>query len=346
MLRRGTPSSSARPRTDGCETSQRRNGRFVTTPSTSVSASAARSRSSASPRVGAVRDQLRDHRVVGEADLVALLDAGVDAHAGRAAAAARRGRPAGRTCAGPRRRAAPRPRGRGAAAASPSAPPAAIRSCSATRSRPVTSSVTGCSTWMRPFSSSSQKSPPSSTNSTVPGAAVPDRARERDRRLAHPPRAAARRARATAPPRAPSGGAAGSSTRARRAPARCRARPRAPGSRRGAAARGSAPRRRVSSPKPAFASRRAASSDSSSSAGSRTTRIPRPPPPAAALSTSGKPTSSGSPASSTGTPASRAIRFASSLSPPSRSASGVGPTKTSPAASTASAKLGLSARNP
>ena len=30
-----------------------------------------------------VRDQLRDHRVVGDADLVALLDAGVDPHARR-----------------------------------------------------------------------------------------------------------------------------------------------------------------------------------------------------------------------------------------------------------------------
>ncbi|MFD2397606.1 hypothetical protein ACFSVJ_13745 [Prauserella oleivorans] len=29
--------------------------------------------------------------------------------------------------------------------------PSAIRSCSATRSTPVTTSVTGCSTWMRVF---------------------------------------------------------------------------------------------------------------------------------------------------------------------------------------------------
>ena len=33
----------------------------------------------------AVRDQLRDHRVIGERDLVALLDAGVDADARRQA---------------------------------------------------------------------------------------------------------------------------------------------------------------------------------------------------------------------------------------------------------------------
>ena len=47
-----------------------------------------------------------------------------------------------------------------------------------------------------------------------------------------------------------------------------------------------------------------------------------------------------------GTPASRAIRFAASLSPPSRSASGGGPTHVSPAASTAAAKSAFSARNP
>ena len=47
--------------------------------------------------------------------------------------------------------------------------PSAIRSCSSTRSRPVTSSVTGCSTWSLVFISRKQKDPSrSSTNSTVP----------------------------------------------------------------------------------------------------------------------------------------------------------------------------------
>ena len=78
----------------------------------------------------------------------------------------------------------------------------------------------------------------------------------------------------------------------------------------------------------------------------RTTRIPRPPPPAAALTTSGKPSSAASPVGTTGTPASPAIRFAASLSPPSRSASGGGPTHVSPAAPTASAKSAFSARKP
>ena len=54
----------------------------------------------------------------------------------------------------------------------------------------------------------------------------------------------------------------------------------------------------------------------------------------------------GVPSGSTGTPASRANRFAASLSPPSRSASGDGPTHVRPAASTASAKLAFSARKP
>ena len=74
--------------------------------------------------------------------------------------------------------------------------------------------------------------------------------------------------------------------------------------------------------------------------------MPRPPPPAAALTTSGKPISSGDPWGSVGTPASRAIRFAASLSPPSRSVSGDGPTQVIPAATTSSANAALSARKP
>src|SRR6185436_12430080 len=70
------------------------------------------------------------------------------------------------------------------------------------------------------------------------------------------------------------------------------------------------------------------------------------PAPAAAFTSSGKPSSAGSPPGSTGTPASRAARFAASLSPPARSASGEGPTNTRPAASTASAKSAFSARKP
>ncbi len=47
--------------------------------------------------------------------------------------------------------------------------PAATRICSLTRSKPVTISVTGCSTWIRVFISMKKNDPSSSTrNSTVP----------------------------------------------------------------------------------------------------------------------------------------------------------------------------------
>ena len=58
--------------------------------------------------------------------------------------------------------------------ANPSGSPAAIRSWSSTRSRPVTSSVTGCSTWSRVFISRKTGSPRSSTrNSHVPAPTYP-----------------------------------------------------------------------------------------------------------------------------------------------------------------------------
>ena len=76
---------------------------------------------------------------------------------------------------------------------------------------------------------------------------------------------------------------------------RCRARRRAAGSRRAAAARRSARRRRGrrrTPPSPRAARPRA---PRRARPRARTTRIPRPPPPAAALTSSGKPSSSGSP---------------------------------------------------
>ena len=104
-------------------------------------------------------DQLGDHRVVVRRDRVALLDAGVDAHMLRdSAGGARCTQPcrsrAGSPCRGPRRRCAPRWRGRGSPAApgaSGSGSPAATRSCHSTRSSPVIISVTGCSTCSRVF---------------------------------------------------------------------------------------------------------------------------------------------------------------------------------------------------
>ena len=109
----------------------------------------------------------------------------------------------------------------------------------------MTSSVTGCSTWMRPFSSRKKKSRPSRTNSAVPGAPVADRAREGDRRLAHP--------RAAAPSSRAGEGDSSSTFWCRRwtehsrspsATARAVRRRRAAGSRRGGGAPGSARRRR------------------------------------------------------------------------------------------------------
>ena len=147
----------------------------------------AASRSSASSRVSPVRDELRDHGVVGDRHLVARLHARVDADRLGKVAGARCGRPGGGTCAGPRRRGVPRPRGlRARSRSRPSGSPAAIRSCCSTRSSPVTSSVTGCSTWMRAFSSRKQKlSSSARMNSAVPAPYVAER-RARARRPRSP----------------------------------------------------------------------------------------------------------------------------------------------------------------
>ena len=202
----------------------------------------------------------------------------------------------------------------------------------------MTSSVTGCSTWMRPFSSRKKNSPPVEHELGRAEAAVADRAGERDGRVAHPRRAARRRPRAT--PRAPSGGGAGSSTRARRArrPSPCAggeldldvARPLDVALAEDAVV---AERRLRLAAAPPRARRRAR-------AGSRTTRMPRPPPPAAALITSGKPISSGSPVGTTGTPASCRDPLRLELVAAEAERLGDGPTKVRPASSTAAAKPG------
>ena len=69
----------ARAERAGARTSQRRNGRFVVTPSTSVSASAAASVSSASSRVSPCATSFAIIGSYARRDLVALLDARVDA---------------------------------------------------------------------------------------------------------------------------------------------------------------------------------------------------------------------------------------------------------------------------
>ena len=123
--------------------------------------SASASRSSAASRVARMRDQLGDHRIVVRRDLAARLDAGVNADTGRAIAAPRSCRSTAESrCRDPRHKAAPRRRGRRGAPAPVSSgklSPAATRNCHSTRSRPVTASVTGCSTCSRVFISMNQK---------------------------------------------------------------------------------------------------------------------------------------------------------------------------------------------
>ena len=107
--------------------------------------------------VDAVDDQLRDHRVVEAGDLGAGDDPGIDAYAG-AGRLGVGGDPTGRGQEAladvlgvdaaldrvPVQRVRPPAR-------TDSGSPAATRICSRTRSMPVTSSVTVCSTWIRVF---------------------------------------------------------------------------------------------------------------------------------------------------------------------------------------------------
>ena len=146
-------------------------GRWWSAPRIAVSASARSRRASAVARSRAVGDHLGDHRVVVGADDAAGLDRGVDAHAAPGSAPAAPARRTGRSCgvlgvdARLDRVAVQRDARRRAAS------PAATRSCSSTRSRPVTSSVTGCSTCSRAFISRKKcvdGSSASAMNSTVP----------------------------------------------------------------------------------------------------------------------------------------------------------------------------------
>ena len=138
----------------------------VSMPSTTNSRQAALQPHQAFVAVAAVDDQLADQAVVVGRDAIALVDAAVDAHA----EAARRvvvGDGAGRGREGARvlgvdaaldgvareRDVAP--------ASSDSGAPAAMRICSMTRSMPVITSVTGCSTCRRVFISMKKNSPSS-----------------------------------------------------------------------------------------------------------------------------------------------------------------------------------------
>ena len=238
-----------------------------------------------------------------------------------------------------------------------------MRNCSWTRSRPVTNSVTPCSTWRRTLTSRNQTAPSGP---------------RRNSQVAAPWRPTARATRTASSPRclrsaglSPGAGASSSSFWWRRWAEQSRS-PRAttvpcasPSSWTSMCRPSWTNRSRYSDPSPnaASASWAAEASAAWSSARWSTRRMPRPPPPAAAFTRSGQPTSSATAAmwardagrskragssvpGTTGTPASRAARRAASLSPRPASVAGVGPTKTRPAARQASAKAACSARKP
>ena len=241
--------------------------------------------------------------------------------------------------------------------ASASGSPPAIRIISRTRSTPVTISVTGCSTWMRVFISMKKKSPAVVVVEIFEraGAAVADRFGKRARR-----RRRASRARS----RSSDGDGASSQTFWRR---RCSEHSRSKQwttslavaehlhlDVAGALDEASRDRGRRRRRRPA--PRRCACGISrSSSAASSATRMPRPPPPAAALIITGKPIvaaprRSASSGSVDAPVAARHGRHAGACAaaarrrpcrPSVRIVSRRGPTKTSPAASTAAAKLGI-----
>ncbi len=355
---------AAPSRTTGCRTSQRRNRRFVTRPRTTMSSSAAVSRASASSRFvpqAMILASIGSNRPPTSVPTSIPASMRTSSRAGQRSASTRpiAGRNPSSASSAYRRTSIAWPEGRMSADSMPSGSPAAIRSWSATRSRPVTSSVTGCSTWSRVFISMKVGSPRSSIrNSQVPAFTYPTARRERQRGVAETaPKSvldARRRAlledllvatldRAVALAEMDAGAVgieehlhldmAGALdepledhpvVRERRASL--------------ATGRGQArPGRR---------------------ARSRTTRIPLPPPPAAGLIRSGMPIflaalvrrssdwSSSSYPASTGIPSDTASRRAAALSPIVRMASGGGPTQRRPAAMTRSAKSAFSARNP
>ena len=235
--------------------------------------------------------------------------------------------------------------------------PPAMRSCLATRSMPVIISVTGCSTWMRVFISMKKNSPRRVVVEELDraGAAVADRlaasatAASRRRRA----RCVGDRARRRAPPPRPSGGGAAASTRARSSA------PRASPSPRTCTSMWRARAISLLQIEPAVAEgglrlgRCLAQVCASSSSAASAMRMPRPPPPAAALIMTGKAdrraamraglgqladTARRCPAPSARRPLGRGRARRDLVAHAGGCVSAVGPTKISPAASTASAK--------
>ena len=149
----------------------------------------------------------------------------------------------------------------------------------------MTISVTGCSTWIRQFTSMKYEPPSASTrNSNVPAPTYPTARARPHRRLAHPRGQPSAAGRGAGSPRSASGGGAAPSSPARRGAPRCRGRRRAPGSRRAGRSPGSAPgrpaRRRR---RPARVARRSRYARAQLARVRAPPASPRPPPPAAAL---------------------------------------------------------------
>ena len=124
--------------------------------------------------ITAVRDQLGDQRIVIRRNYALRIDSGIDTNAD-AAGQIEAGDLSGRWHEGFRMLGVDAAFDRMAAIVtgpgrmSGSVRPAAMRICALTRSMPVMSSVTGCSTWMRAFTSMKYSLPFSSIrNSTVP----------------------------------------------------------------------------------------------------------------------------------------------------------------------------------
>ena len=232
-------------------------------PGRGARARASRSRVSAAARSGPWTMSLASIGSYRSHHLVALADARVDPHAGRPAEAAPRARwPAGSPRPDPPRTGGPRsrvPRSGPRACSMPSGSPAAMRSWSATRSRPVTASVTGCSTCSRVFISRKWK-PPAVVEQELDraGALVADGRGHRQRSRAHPHRAAAHPRPAPATPPRSSGCRrwAEQSRSPRWTPAPCRSNRTWTSTCRGPSSRRS--RMSRSSPKARAASRRAA----------------------------------------------------------------------------------------
>ncbi len=237
--------------------------------------------------------------------------------------------------------------------------PAATRNCHSTRSRPVIDLRHRMLDLQPRVHLHEVKTAVLDDELDGAGADIADRARRRDGRLAHRGAERVRSCPAPALPRSPSGGGAGSSSRARTGARRCRACRRTPGFRYGAGVAGnvrSARGRRRTHWRPRAARRRARRQRLPRDS---TTRMPLPPPPADALISTGI-----ADAPDFGVQCRRILRrrrdsrgpaarrpaamsaLAADLTPMARIADGGGPTNTQPARAHASAKSAFSERKP